>query len=317
MITLMYSNFAPSPEHVRHLQELVDSASVSVATSEQDALAHARETQIVLGHRYLRQLLPHAPKLRWVQSTAAGYDQLPVRELAARGIALSRNPMNSEAIAHHAVALAWSLVRRLPRAVQAQAARRWAEPFDMLPSPRTALVLGLGAIGTQVAGLLRGLGLYVRGASRTGTDEQRQACDEFVPADRWRNTLGDTDLLVLALPLDAGTRGCIGARELAALPAHAIFVNVARDGLVDRSALLEALRSGRLGGAGLDGLDPVPPPHDALWVTPNLLVTPKVAAYHPEMQQKFEAFAEAQLRRFLSGVAPEALVDLACVSPAP
>jgi phosphoglycerate dehydrogenase-like enzyme len=311
VITLMYSNFAPSAEHVRRLQKLAGSGRVAVAASEDSALTCAPSTQIVLGHRWLRQLLPHAPGLRWVQTSAAGYDQLPWAELARRGITLTRNPMNSASIANHAVALAWALLRRLPDALRAQYAGRWGAPFAMLPQPRTALVLGLGAIGMQVSRLLRGLGLHVRGTSNSGSAAQREACDEFVDAGRWRDALHDTDILVLALPLNETTRGCIGPRELAALPAHAVLVNIARDGLVDRTALLDALRSGRIGGAGLDALDPIPAADDPLWMTPNLLITPKVSAYHPGMQQEFEAFAELQTRRFLSGAPLEALVDLA------
>lgn len=307
MITLMYSNYAPSDTHVARLRGLTG-APVNVAASEGAALDHAPTTQIVLGHRYLRQLLPLATALRWVQTSAAGYDQLPWRELASRRIVLTRNPLNAEAIAQHVVALAWSLLRRIPQAVVAQRAGAWHAPFTMLPLPRTALVIGLGAIGGATARLLRGLGLRVRGTARSATAEQRAACDEFVRD--WRGALPASDIVVLALPLDAGTRGCIGAAELAALPSHAVLVNVARGALVDRAALLAALNEGRIGGAALDVLDPVPPPDDALWRTPNLLVTPKVAAYHPGMQATFEAFVEAQVERYLRGAALEAVVDL-------
>jgi len=314
MITLMYSNFAVDAGHVRRLEALAGAGNVAVADSEANALAHAPSTRIVFGHRYLRQLLAHAPELRWVQTTAGGYDQLPWRELAARGIVLSRNTANSEAIAQHAVALAWAVLRRIPSAVQSQHEGRWATPFAMLPLPRTALVLGLGAIGTHIARLLRGLGLHVRGTAHSGSQVQRQACDEYIDGAGWHDVLGATDLLVLALPLDATTRGCIGARELAALPPHAVVVNVARDAIIDRPALLDALRGARLGGAALDVLDPVPAQDDPLWTTPNLLITPKVAAYHAQMREKFEAFAEAQLQRHLGGAPLEAVVDLARAS---
>jgi phosphoglycerate dehydrogenase-like enzyme len=84
-----------------------------------------------------------------------------------------------------------------------------------------------------------------------------------------------------------------------------------RDVLPDRPALLDALRNGRLGGAALDALDPIPARDDALWTTPSLLITPKVSAYHPDMQKKFEVFAEAQLQRYLAGAPLEAVVGLA------
>jgi phosphoglycerate dehydrogenase-like enzyme len=315
VITLMYSNYVPSAGHVRRLEEIAGDGRVAVALTEADALAHAGSTEIVLGHRYLRQLLPHAPGLRWVQTTAAGFDQLPVRELHQRAITLTRNPQNARSISHHALALAWALLRRLPLAMRAQSTGEWAASFPMLPLPRTALVLGLGAIGAQVAVLLRGTGLYVRGTDKAGTSTQRQACDEFVDAGHWRDALAHTDILVLALPLDESTRQTIGERELARLPRHAIVVNVARAGLVDQPALVAALRTGRIGGAALDVLEPVPAADDPLWTTPNLLITPKVAAYHPGMQADFEAFAEVQTRRFLSGAPLEAIVTPSAESP--
>lgn len=308
MITVMYSNYAPSADHVRHLEEVAGRGRVAVASSEAEALAHAASTQIVLGHRYLRQLLPRAPDLRWVQTTAAGYDQSPWQELGQRGIVLTRNPLNALSIAHHAISLAWALLRRLPLAMQAQARGVWAPPFAMLPLPGTALVLGLGAIGAHTATLLRGLGLCVRGSDESRTSERQQACDEFLDANHWHDALPDTDVLILALPLHATTRSCIGARELSLLPSHAVLVNVARAGLVDLPALRDALRAGRIGGAALDVLDPVPAPDDPLWATPNLLITPKVAAYHPGMREEFEVFAEAQARRYLSGAPLEAVV---------
>lgn len=315
MITVMYSNYAPSADHVRRLQDLAGRGRVAVASTEADALKHAASTQIVLGHRYLRQLLPHAPDLRWVQTTAAGYDQLPWQELGQRGIVLTRNPLNALSIAHHAISLAWALLRRLPTAMQAQTRGVWVSPPAMLPLPRTALVLGLGAIGSRAAKLLQGLGLRVRGSDKSPITSGQQACDEFVDANRWRDALPNTDILVLALPLDDTTRSCIGERELALLPKHAIVINVARAGLVDLPALLDALRAGRIGGAALDVLDQVPAPDDPLWTTPNLLITPKVAAYHPGMREEFEAFAEAQTRRYLSGDPLEAIVP-ACAGAA-
>lgn len=310
----MYSNFAPGADHVARLQEMAGAGDVRVVRDEAGAIAAAPLTQVVFGHRWLRQLLPHAPALRWVQTSAGGYDQLPWQELRARGVVLTRNPANSEAIAQHALALAWALQRRLPQAFAAQARGEWASPFAMLAAPRQALVLGLGAIGSEIARLLRGLGVRVRGCARRAGAAHSAACDEFVAAEHWCDALADTDLLVVALPLDATTRGCIGARELAALPAHALVVNVAREAIVERAALVDALRAGRLGGAATDLLDPVPPPDDPLWTTPNLLITPKVAAYHPDLQSRFEAFAEAQLRRWLAG---EPLVEAVAWSQTP
>ena len=301
MITLMYSNYTPSSAHIARLETMAGSGLVNVADSETTALALAGETEIVLGHRYLRQILPVAKRLRWVQTTAAGIDQLPWEALRERGILLTRNTRNSQAIAHHTLAMTWALLRRLPEAIDAQRRHEWGTPPAMLPLPRTALVLGLGAIGLCIARLLRGVGIYVRGTSLSGTEAQRQGCDQFVSVDTWRDFLGDTDILVLAMPYSRSTSGSVGQRELAALPNHAVLVNVARAGLLDLDALVAALHARRLGGAALDVMDPLPNASDPVWDTPGLLLTPKVAAYHPDMQDEFEAFAEAQVKRFLAG----------------
>lgn len=311
MIVVMYSNFSPTPGHLGRLGGLVGPNRVEVAHDEATAMALAPEAEIILGHRYLRQVLPHAGKLRWVQSTAAGVDHLPAAELAARGIVLTRNTTNSKAIAHHAIALAWSLLRRLPNIGNDRERYDTRPAYVAMPQlPTTALVLGLGEVGTAVARLLRGMGLYVRGVARSGSAAKREACDELLIGDRWRSTLADTDLVVLALPLDDATRHCLGSTEISALPPHALIVNIGRAGLVDPNHLADALNQGRLGGAALDVLDPAVSADDRLWQTPNLLITPKIAAFHPGMQDAVERFAEAQVARYISGEPLAARTDL-------
>lgn len=304
----MYSNYAPSLAHVKRLEGMVGVGRVLVASNETMALVAADKTEIVFGHRYLRQILPGAHRLRWVQTTAAGFDHLPYKVLRERGILLTRNTQNSRAIAHHVLALIFALLRRLPETMEAQRQRVWAAPPAMLPLPRTAMVLGLGAIGLSTARLLRGLGLYVRGTSLSGTEAQRLGCNQFVSADRWREYLPETDVLVLAMPYTDASLKTIGKPELEALPNHAVLVNVARAGLLDLDALIAALNSSQLGGAALDVMDPLPDAADPAWNTPGLLLTPKVSAYHPDMQADFETFAEAQLERYLSGKSLHALV---------
>lgn len=299
VLNLTYSNYTPSAGHIERLEALVGRGRVLLAESEQHALDLAPTVEVLLGHRYLSQMLPHAPQLRWIQTTAAGHDQLPFDQIRARGIILTRNTLNSDAIAHHALALTFALTRRLPRAFASQYAGVWSKPWDMLPLPRTALVLGLGAIGMRIARLLKGLGIYVRGTSRQPRVEQREVCDECLSMTNWRDALAVSDILVLALPLNAETQHCIGVNELTMLPAHAVLINVARGGLVDEKALLRALSNAQIGGAALDHIDQPWPPEDPAWRTPNLIITPKVSAYHPAMQSSFETFAEAQVSRYL------------------
>lgn len=311
MITIMYSNYAPSPGHIGRLEHLVGPGRVDVAHNERTALVLSPKTEIILGHRYLRQVMPLAVNLRWVQSSAAGFEHLPTAELAARGITLTRNTTHSKTIAHHAIALAWSLLRRLPSTSNNRELYASRPAYVAMPAlPRNALVLGLGEIGSSVAKLLRGMGLYVRGAARTDTASKQQACDELLVGDRWRKTLSDTDLVVLALPLNDETRHCLGKDEILSLPPHALVVNIGRTELVDLDCLIDALNKGLLRGAALDALAPALSTDDRCWNTPNLLITPKIAAFHPNMQAEFERFTEVQVARYLNGKPLAELVDL-------
>lgn len=315
MILLMPGNWQPSPEHLQRLEARVGAGRVVVAEDDAGAIRAAAAAEVIVGHRYLRQVLPHARRLVWVQTSAAGVDQLPLADLAARGVVLTRNPLNSDSIAVHALALLLALVRRLPEALEAQREGRWAAPFAMRSLPRRVLLMGLGAIGQALAPRLRGLGIQVVGCSRQGAPGQRAVCDAFVPAEAWRDVLPSCDGLILALPLVPQTVGMVDAQALAGLAPGALVINVARAGLIDTPALLAALRSGQIGGAALDVLDPVPPPGDGLWHTPGLIVTPKVAAWHPDMQRNFETFTEQQVARHLEGLPLEARVVAGGASP--
>lgn len=303
MILVMYSNFPPSDRHRTVLARLADDLAVHAVQDEKDAVANAPDAEIILGHRFLRQALPNAPGLRWVQSTAAGVDLLQAPELLREDITLSRNPVHAPVVARHAIAMAWALLRRIPQAVLFQEKGRWASPSVMppLPFPQKALVMGLGETGREICRLLKAHDIRVFGTARTGSAVQLASCDEFIPFDDWREALGLVDICFIALPLTRTTRGIMGAAELSKFRQHAVIVNVARAPIMDIYAAAEALREGRLGGVATDVLDPVPPHESPLWHTPHLLITPMLASYHPAMQTQTEMFIEGQVARYLKG----------------
>lgn len=301
MILVMYSNFAPSARHIGRLAEFSRDMPVRVATSEAEALALAPDAEIILGHRYLRQALPHATRLRWVQSTAAGMDQIITVELRQRAPMLTRSAVASRTIALHALALSLALARRLPTCLARQGQGLLERPNDLLPLPRRAMVLGLGEIGRAVAALLHSLGMEVTGVALSSGPAKEQACDRLLVGNAWRAHLGTTDLLVACLPLTETTHGLVDAEVFAALPDHAVVVNVGRGANLDWRAASAALLSGRLGGLAVDAIDALPDPADPIWQSPNFLLTPKMAALQPDFQPDIEAYVEAQVRRYFLG----------------
>lgn len=301
-LLVMYGKHRPTPEHVGRLAELRGDVEVVVADEEPTAIAHAPGADVILGYRYLRQTLPHARRLKWVQSIAGGVDQLISHELLRVSPVLTSAPLFADIMAFHAFALAVAMVRRIPEAARAHANREWDYSLDMLPFPRTAMIVGMGRIGRALAAILRHNDIRVLGVVRTGSPEQRDACDEALTMADWQDHLARVDLFFLALPLTGETVGFVDAAAIAALPPHAIVVNVGRGGTMDVAALIGRLRAGELGGAALDAVDNVPDPRsDPLWDTPRLLITPRVASFCPGRQKILEEYVEGQVKRYLEG----------------
>lgn len=313
-LLVMYSNGQPSLAHIERLRRVQQDVSVVVADSEEIAVRHAADTDIILGHRYLRQTLPHVRRLKWVQSTAAGPHHLLSSDLRRVNPILTRCTAFSDVIAWHAFTLALSLVRRIPEAVKAQQQGVWAHSrFNMLPFPQTAMVFGVGCVGRELAMILRRNGLSVLGVTRKYSPEADAVCDElFCGHNSWFEHLHRADLCFITLPLTKNTSHFFNEAILRALPQHAVLVNVGRGGVVDTDALVSILQEGHLGGAALDVVDPVPSSSsDPVWSAPRLLITPKVAVFHPEHQKKLEAFIENQVIRYLNG---ETLLDIITIN---
>lgn len=169
---------------------------------------------------------------------------------------------------------------------------------------------GLGGIGTEVARRAHGLGMRVtatRNSSREGPD--------FVSyvglADELGKLAGEADVVVNALPLTGQTTGLFDAELFAQIKPGAIYINVGRGKTTDSAALVAALESGHLYGAGLDVTEPEPLPEDSpLWLLPNVIITPHVAAAGGDSLQRTALIATENLRRYVSGEPLLNLVDM-------
>ena len=247
-----------------------------------------------------------APGLRFVQATAAGAGQ-QVRRAELTAAELERVAISS-ASGVHAVPLAeWSIfgllafTKQLPRLRRDAAERRWEHyPLDELRG-QTLLVVGVGAIGLEVARLASAFGMRVVGVKRHAA-EQLPHLDAVHPPGELRELVGDAHAIVVTLPLTDETRGLIDRETISRMREGAIFVNVGRGKVVDEEALIEALRSGKLAGAALDVTAKEPLPADSpLWELENVILSPHTAAlsWH-ENERIVELFAE-NLRRYLRG----------------
>jgi phosphoglycerate dehydrogenase-like enzyme len=215
---------------------------------------------------------------------------------------------HAEPIADTVLAMIAYFARGLDWAVRAQAERRWDKaPFDAAGSPvrelaeSTVGLLGLGGIGRAVARRAAALGMRVAALRRSG-GEGPPGVEVLRGGGALERLLALSDYLVVTVPRTAETDGMVGARELALLPRGAVVINVSRGGIVDEAALAEALRGGRLRGAGLDvfGREPLPP-ESPLWSLPNALLLPHVSGTSHRFWRRETDLIVANLRRYASG----------------
>jgi phosphoglycerate dehydrogenase-like enzyme len=265
-----------------------------------------------------RDVFPSASRLRWVQSPAVGVGSLMFPELLSSPVVItSARGIRARAIAEHVLGVTIALARKLPVAIRAQVAHRWAQ--DELEGAavdvRTLLgrrmgIVGLGAIGLELAKIAAPFGFRISAIRRRADQPKPEGVEEVWPPDRLLDLLAASDVVVLAVPHTPETKRLIGRAELDRIKRGALLVNIARGKLVDDEALTAALREGRVGGAALDvfGTEPLPP-DSPYWDLPNVIVTPHTAGAMQDFWTQLVALFSDNLRRFERGESLRNVVD--------
>ncbi len=260
----------------------------------------------------LAQAVAGNPRLRWVQTMAAGGGSsvqaagLSAEELD-RVVFTTSAGVHGHTLAEFALFGVLAGAKDLARLQQLKAARKWPERWAMRQvGEQTVLVVGLGGIGAQTARLLKGLGATVLGVKRT--IEPMDHVDEVHTVDDLPELVGRADAIVFTLPGTDATAGLYDAELIAATKPGAVIVNVGRGTVIDESALIDGLTDGPLGSAYLDvvAFEPLPAA-SPLWDLPNVVISPHTAALNDAEDRRIaELFAE-NLRRFLAG---DALINV-------
>ncbi|MGW4484424.1 2-hydroxyacid dehydrogenase [Amycolatopsis sp. NPDC004368] len=239
------------------------------------------------------ELIGKLPALRAVQALSAGVESLV--PLVPEGVVLANGRgLHDLSVAEHALALIHAAQRDLPRWFAQQATGSWAREHTRSLADSRVLLVGYGSIGQAIERqLLAAEAVVTRVASRARAGVHAiTELPELLP---------DADIVVLVLPETEGTKGLLGAGELALLPDHALVVNVGRGSAIDTSALLSETSAGRL-RAALDVVDPEPLPADhPLWRVPGVVITPHVAGGSASFYPRAKRLVADQLRRFVAG----------------
>jgi phosphoglycerate dehydrogenase-like enzyme len=296
------------------LEEAGSLARVTLVT-EPNALATAiGEIDAVFawgGRRHeLLALAPRAPRLRWIQSSSAGVEDLASPVLAERGIVLTNaGGIFDVALAESVLGFLLAFSARILEDARARPGTWSQDPVRRLRGS-VALVVGAGSIGNEVGRLLGAAGLRVRAVARTARPADG-VFESTVGPDGLLEELALADHVVNVLPLTPATREMFGVAQFAAMRPTAVFMNIGRGTTVDEPALIDALRSGVIAGAALDVFDEEPLPSESpLWRMPNVLVSPHRAGDHEGWEADVVDLFVDNLRRFVAGEPLRNVVDV-------
>lgn len=256
------------------------------------------------------QVFSATGRLRWVHVFHAGVETLLSPELSASGLTLTCGKgAHAIPIAEHAFAFMLAHVKDLVGHRVAQQQRRWDRHALGELSDRTMCVVGLGNIGREIARRATCFGMRVVGASRHARPVD--GVDRVVAPDQVRAILPEADFVVVATPISPETDHLIGRGELAAMKRGAFLVNISRGRVIDQDALIDALASGHLSGAGLDATDPEPLPAESpLWTLPNVMITPHDSGMSDTVKERTVRMLCDNLRRYRADEPLHQRVDL-------
>lgn len=268
------------------------------ATTREEAAPWLAACEIVLADPPLvRPLLPQLTALSWLQSTYAGVETLLAPELRRDYVLTNARGAFGDLMAEYVLGYIIMHERYGWQRFLAQREQRWDATWPRRLRGKTMGLVGVGSIGAEIARAAKCFGLHTLGYTRTRHDSPH--IDRYFHGDALAEMAAESDYLVCSLPNTTASRHLIDRAVLAAMPQHALLVNVGRGSTVDEAALINSLQAGQIAGAVLDVFEtePLPSGHP-LWGLPNVLITCHTSALsYPE---DIAPIFERNLRCFLA-----------------
>jgi len=247
------------------------------------------------------KVLEAATRLRWVQALGTGVDNLTDQAVLRKDVVVTNiRGIHGPPVSEAAIATMLALARDLPRAVRAQDERQWRRFPAQLLHNKTVGIFGIGVIAEALAPKCKAFGMHVIGVS--SAPRTVAGFDRMHGRDELLRVAGEFDFFVLLTPLTEKTRNSIDAKVFAAMKPTSFLINLARGGVVDETALVEALKSGRIGGAALDVFNQEPLPADhPFWSMQNVIMTTHQGGFCDVYIDYALPTVETNMRCFLAG----------------
>ncbi|POF27894.1 D-2-hydroxyacid dehydrogenase [Roseibium marinum] len=285
--------------YAEKLAQTLPELDFRAAVTEDDALAFSSEATALIGLApYLSsKLISACGKLEWIQALTTGVDNLK----SLKGIAITNcHGIHGPQMSELAVMMMLAVQRNFPKMLANQNGHAWERWPQPILAGKTACIVGVGAIGEHLAGLLGAFGVKVTGVS--GGRAEVPGFKKIYTRERLLEASGEADFLILLTPYTPETHHIVDARVIAAMKPTGILINISRGGCLDEESLIDALRADRIAGAALDVFARSPlPPGDPLWDLPNLIVTPHIGGFSDVYREQALPILETNVAAYAAG----------------
>ncbi|HVD02047.1 MAG TPA: D-2-hydroxyacid dehydrogenase [Candidatus Dormibacteraeota bacterium] len=276
---------------------------VEMADHHSRVAPHIEDAEILMtfGAQIADHVLEEGRSLKWIQALGTGVDGITDRPALREGILVTNlRGLHGASVSESALTSMLALSRNLPRAIRSQATGRWDRFPVRLLKGSTVGILGVGAIAEELAPRCRALGMTVIGI--TSAPREVAGFDRMVAREELLEVVPELDFLILLTPFTDQTRAIVNSAVLSAMRPSAFLVNVARGGIVDEDALVDALRAGAIAGAALDVFaeEPLPSGHP-FYGMENVIVTPHMAGFHAGYAAEAMPILVENIRHFRAG----------------
>ena len=286
------------------IQTVRERQAVTKAIADADIL-------LTFGAMMTDEVVKNAPKLKWIHALGTGLDGIIDLPSLDKGVRISSTRgIHGAPMPEMTFLLMLALSRNFSRTVRNQDQAQWERWPAKLLDDKTVGILGVGLIAEELAPKCKAFNMTVVGIS--STPRNVQGIDRFYNRDELKNAASELDYLVVLVPYAPETHGIVDAGIFSAMKSSSYLVNIARGGVVDEDALLQALESGQIAGAGLDTFvqEPLPPNHP-FWRMENVIISPHLGGFNDAYVDKALPIIEKNLRCFLKGEAEE-MIYLEC-----
>jgi phosphoglycerate dehydrogenase-like enzyme len=288
-------------EYKKTLEPKFPEVMIHASVKKEEIGDFIQRANILLAFRIPDEFIKKAVNLQWIQSMASGVDALvDLPSLKKEVLITSTRGIHRPQMAEMALLLMLSLSRNFPQIIRNQDKGIWERwPASLLYQKKVG-ILGIGAIGEEIARKCKTFGITVFGVDIVKRNVD--VIDHFYGSEDLLKVVQEVDYFVIVAPLTPQTRKMVGEKVLSSMKPTAFLINIGRGEIVDEDALLQALESGKIAGAALDVFcqEPLPKDHP-FWRTKNLIITPHLGGTSTTYAEQVLSIFEENLRRFLRG----------------